>query len=59
MASTRPRFAGGARQESDESCGPLFRSAFPKVLKAPAELGTAEGDERRRNRERSSAFQRV
>ena len=31
----------GARQESDESCGPSFRSAFPEVLKATTELGTA------------------
>jgi|HubBroStandDraft_6_1064221.scaffolds.fasta_scaffold37056_2 hypothetical protein len=24
----------GARQESDGSCGPLFRSGFPEVLRA-------------------------
>src|SRR5258708_19246647 len=35
----------GARQESDESCGPLFRSAFPEVLKATTQLGTAESDD--------------
>ena len=35
----------GARQESDESCGPPFRSAFPEVLKATTELGTAESDD--------------
>jgi hypothetical protein len=27
------------------SCGLSFRSAFPKVLKAPTELGTAESDD--------------
>src|SRR6266516_1373474 len=35
----------GAPQESDESCGPLFRSAFPEVLKATTQLGTAESDD--------------
>ena len=35
----------GARQESDESCGLLFRSAFPEVLKATTKLGTAESDD--------------
>src|SRR5712691_2015403 len=35
----------GVPQESDESCGPLFRSAFPEVLKATTQLGTAESDD--------------
>ena len=35
----------GARQESDESCGLVFRSAFPEILKATTELRTAESDE--------------
>src|SRR6266853_4232315 len=39
------RYPRGARQESDESCGPLFRSAFPEVLKATTQLGTAESDD--------------
>jgi hypothetical protein len=30
----------GAPQESDESRGPTFRSAFPEVLKATTKLGT-------------------
>ena len=37
--------ASGARQESDESCGPLFRSAFPEVLKATTEFRAAKGDD--------------
>ena len=36
---------GGAPQESDESCGPTFRSAFPEVLKATTKLRTAERDD--------------
>ena len=39
------RDAGGAPQESDESCGPQFRSAFPEGLKAATQLGTAESDD--------------
>src|SRR5258707_675200 len=39
------RLEPGARKESDESCGPPFRSAFPEVLKATTELGTAESDD--------------
>lgn len=35
----------GAPQESDESCGPTFRSAFPEVLKATTKLGTTESDD--------------
>ena len=38
-------FGKSAPQESDESCGPLFRSAFPEVLKATTQLGTAESDD--------------
>src|SRR5712691_11835864 len=38
-------WVGGVPQESDESCGPLFRSAFPEVLKATTQLGTAESDD--------------
>jgi hypothetical protein len=43
--SSKIRSASGAPQESDESCGPLFRSAFPEVLKATTQLGTAESDD--------------
>jgi hypothetical protein len=35
----------GARQESDESCGPQLGSAFPEILKATTKLGTAESDD--------------
>src|SRR6266581_7951309 len=35
----------GARQESDRSCGPPFRSAFPEVLKATTKLRTTESDD--------------
>jgi integrase len=35
----------GARQESDESCGLVFRSAFPEILKATTKLGAAESDD--------------
>src|ERR1700747_1171091 len=35
----------GARQKSDESCGPQLGSAFPEVLKTPAKLCTAESDD--------------
>src|SRR5258708_32464030 len=35
----------GARQKSDESCGPQLGSAFPEVLKAPTKLRTAESDD--------------
>ncbi len=36
---------GGVRLESDGSCSPLFRSAFPEVLKATTELRAAESDD--------------
>ncbi len=35
----------GVRQKSDESCGLPFRSAFPEILKAATQLGTAESDD--------------
>src|SRR6267378_2930369 len=43
VPSLRP--GPGAPQESDESCGPAFRSAFPEVLKATTKLRTAESDD--------------
>ncbi len=45
MQSAARETGQGAPQESDESCGPLFRSAFPEVLKATTQLGTAESDD--------------
>src|SRR5438552_410974 len=48
MRILRQRFSAsalGARQESDGSCGRLFGSAFPEVLKATTELGTGESDD--------------
>src|SRR4029077_20402725 len=35
----------GARQESDGSCGLLFRSPFPEILKAATKLRTAKRDD--------------
>src|SRR5260370_28177739 len=35
----------GAPQESGGSCGPLFGSPFPKVLKATAKLRTTKSDD--------------
>src|SRR6267154_3159751 len=35
----------GAPQESGGSCGPLFGSPFPKVLKATTKLRTTESDD--------------